>query len=105
MFANPLSINSGVLQAGLFIRKNLKSQGIALESISDVDKLSRVKKIFFTKDVVVENENRVNEGVVKAVKIADVLKIETELLGGGDDGETEAIAVAAGFNQFESGCD
>ena len=105
LFANPLSINSGVLQAGLFIRKNLKSQGIALESISDVDKLSRVKKIFFTKDVVVENENRVNEGVVKAVKIADVLKIETELLGGGDDGETEAIAVAAGFNQFESGCD
>lgn len=105
LFVNPLSISSGVLQAGLFTRKNLKNQGINLESISDVEKLSRVKKILFTKDIVVENENCVNEDVVKAVKIADVLKVETELLGSGDDRETEAIAVAAGFNQFESGCD
>ena len=105
LFANPLSINSGVLQAGFFLRKDLKRQGINLKNVCEVEKLSRVKKVLFAQDVVMEDEKFINEDVIKTVKIADVLKIETELLGSGDEKETEAIAVAAGFNQFESGCD
>ncbi len=104
LFANPLSINSGVVMAGLFSLKNMKQNGISLENTSDVEKLSRVKKVYFTKDAVVENETHINESVVKTIKIADVLGIETELLNEGDEKETEVIAVGAGFNQYQSCC-
>lgn len=102
LFANPLSIDSGVLHAGLFSLKDLKEKGINLKSAYEVEKLSRVKKVFFTNDTALEDENTVNISAVKAVKIADVLNVDVELLSDKDEKNTEILATSVGFNQYQA---
>lgn len=104
LFANPLSINSGVLQAGLFFLKYLKSNGVILKNTAEIDKISGIKKVYFTDDSVYEGQNRASEAVVKAVKIAGVLEIETELLSGKDEQETKTASNVVGFKKYTSNC-
>lgn len=101
IFANPLVVNSGVLASGLISLKDLKQKGLCLESVSNLEKLSNVKKIYVTNELVAE-ETKVNPEVIKAVKIAEVLKIDTELLSDVDEEKTEVIAKTVGFKTYQS---
>lgn len=103
LFANPLSIDSGILQAGLLSIKSLKDNGIKVKSTADVEKLSKVNKVFFSDSVAVCGE-KANPDMVKAVKIADVLNLETELLCAGDEKESAVIANACDFKRYQSFC-
>ena len=105
VFANPLVFNSGVILSGLLCLTNFENKGVYLKNVSVIEKLSRVKKIFFKKKVALDSETKAAQGTVKAVKIANVLNIETELLSDADDKDTFVIANACGFKQYDSGCD
>ena len=101
LFVNSLTLSSGNLFAGLFSLKNLKNTGVCLENTTDLEKLSSVKKIMITDEVV--GETCADEDVVKAVKVADVLNIQTELVSELDENATSVKANAIGFNAFKSG--
>jgi len=102
IFANLLVINSGVFAAGLFSLKDLKSKGVKLSNVSDLEKLSKVKKVFFDSSVALMDETKPRETVIKAVKIADVLGIKTQLLSKKDDETSAVYAKTIGFENVTS---
>ena len=102
LFANPLVINSGIFTAGLLSLKELKSKGVNLMGVSELETISNVKKVYFDNELALENETKPNEKVIKAVKIADVLNIETQLLSDKDDEISAVYAKTMGFKNVTS---
>ncbi len=101
LFVNSLSLTSGIVFAGLFSLKNLKNKGISLENTTDLEDLSTVKKVVITDELI--GQTVADENVVKAVKVANVLNFETELLSDDDEDKTSVKAKTIGFSAYKSG--
>ena len=105
LFVNPLVFSSGVLHAGLFSLKNLKQKGVSIQNTSELETLSNVNKIYFTNEVMLDSETKVNEDALKAVKIANVLGVQTELLSDKNAEQTKAIVETVGLSAGIDNCD
>lgn len=81
LFLNPFTINSGLIFANLFSILSLKKEGVCIKDNADLEKLSNTKTVVFEPSTVCEADETLNNEVVKAVKIAKLLKIDTAYLG------------------------
>lgn len=98
LFVNSLTLSSGVMFAGLFSLKHLKNNGVYLENTVDLENLSTVKKIAITDELV--GEEVADADVIKAVKVAEVLKVETELVSDNDDAKAGVKSKTIGFDNY-----
>lgn len=99
LFACPASLDSGIIVSGFFAARNLKENGINIEKIDDLEKISKVKKIYFTDGVTVSNDE-ISADVIKALKVAEVLKVDTALIGKEND-KVAKIAKVCGLKNYE----
>ncbi len=91
LFANPLTLNSGMFFAGAFNLISLNKSGVKINNNADLEKLANTKKIVFDESVVGLPDNTLNNEVVKAVRIAEVLKINTAYLGNEDSAAVDLV--------------
>lgn len=104
LFANPATINSGIVNSGIFILKSFKSKGIELENTADIEQISRVKKVVFDKEgVITDSSDNFNSGAAKAMKIASVLKVKTAIISSEDEQSVKKAAEICNVSEFKSG--
>ncbi len=96
LFANPVTLNSGIVFAGIFSLISLKNSGVEIKNSVDLEKLSNTKTFVFDKGAVCESDNTLNNDAVKAVRVAEVMKIKTAYLGDENSAEADLI----GFDEY-----
>lgn len=100
LFACPVSIDSGNFIAGFFMIKSLKSYGVNVNTNQNIEDLGSVKSICYEEDVALSGD-KVDADVVKAVKTAKVVKLNSVYIGKDEDKAEKAVKVG-GFNSYKT---
>lgn len=94
LFACPLSVNSGNIVSGLLLYRSLRLNGVNVENKQDIEDLGNAKDIFLSEEVVFDDD-KINSNTVKALKTAEVVKLNAYLIGKDEEKCKKAVKVAS----------
>lgn len=94
LFANPLSLNSGIATAIAFKLQSLKDKGIFLKNARSIEKICESKRLIIDESIAKDGDT-LNNDAVKAVRIAEILKLKTAV----NTNENSSVNKLIGFDE------